>query len=90
MIPINIFSKMFYHSFSSLTTNTAQQMTQKLVPFNLWKAAIQMDSSLCCWFFRASMWDGKKMLLVPTHRFSAKTCSVKSKLNLANLYLNKT
>ena len=30
------------------------------------------------------------MLLVPTHRFSAKTCSVKSKLNLANLYLNKT
>ena len=33
---------MFHHSFSSLTTNTAQQMTEKLVPFNLWKAAIQM------------------------------------------------
>ena len=33
---------MFHHSFRSLTTNTAQQMTQKLVPFNLWKAAIQM------------------------------------------------
>lgn len=32
----------------------------------------------------------KKLLLVPTHRFSAKTCSVKRKLNLANLYLNKT
>lgn len=33
---------MFHHSFRSLTTNTAQQMTEKLVPFNLWKAAIQM------------------------------------------------
>ena len=32
----------------------------------------------------------EKMLLVPTHRFSAKTCSIKSKLKLANLYLNKT
>ena len=36
------------------------------------------------------MRDGKKMLLVQTHRFPAKTCPVKSKLNLANLYLNKT
>ena len=32
----------------------------------------------------------KKIAIGTNTSFSAKTCSVKSKLNLANLYLNKT